>query len=373
MGPTGDAPHAGRIYFPNLDGLRFIAALSVIVFHIELTKEWFGLPFLLDPVLAYKLGHLGVVLFFVLSGFLITYLLLDEQSRGQIRIGPFYLRRVLRIWPLYYAVVILSLFVLPFIPFFSWPGVPPEAVHQRLWLKVLLFVAFLPNLIVIRDFVPYAPQTWSIGVEEQFYLVWPHLISRIRHKTALMLGIVMGHMVLGALIWRVNLGPDWNEFLRGAYNHSNFDCLALGGLAAVGLYESRRWLLMLVNPGVFAVAAIISALLILSGPLLEYRLYAIPFALLVVNLAADPRMSEWLEARLFRYLGAISYGLYMWHFVAIVTALKILQSIGLLFDVLLFPLAIGFSIVLAAVSHRFLESPFLRRKDRLASAHSGPR
>ena len=107
-----------RIHFNNLNGLRFLAALMVVICHIEQNKKGFLLPNL--RALVKHLGVLGVDLFFVLSGFLITILLLKEKEIfKKIEYKKFYLRRILRIWPLYYLVVILSLFVLPNIPFLS--------------------------------------------------------------------------------------------------------------------------------------------------------------------------------------------------------------------------------------------------------------
>ena len=111
-----------RVYFPNLNGLRFIAALMVIVHHIEQYKSIYGLPNNFSSTTIQIFGELGVVLFFVLSGFLITYLLLEEESQtNTIAVRDFYVRRILRIWPLYFLIVILALLVLPNIPMFVLP------------------------------------------------------------------------------------------------------------------------------------------------------------------------------------------------------------------------------------------------------------
>src|ERR1044071_5481753 len=95
-----------RIYFPGLNGLRFLAASAVIITHVELLKGVLGLPnHWKNPVL-FNLGGLGVYFFFVLSGFLITYLLLSEKNMtGHISIKKFYFRRIFRIWPIYYLLV----------------------------------------------------------------------------------------------------------------------------------------------------------------------------------------------------------------------------------------------------------------------------
>lgn len=172
-----------KIYFPNLNGLRFIAAFLVIIHHIEqiksslnLSNYWGGVdktPFI------EIIGRLGVVLFFVLSGFLITYLLLAEETVfKEISIKQFYIRRILRIWPLNFLIMILALFVLPNIDIFLLPGFDKVKIQSHLVLKLILFVFFLPNLLLAAlGVVPYASHTWSIGNKEQFYLVWPVLLK----------------------------------------------------------------------------------------------------------------------------------------------------------------------------------------------------
>ena len=171
-----------RIYFPNLNGLRFIAAFLVIIHHIEQLKYifkidnyWTTIPFI------EVIGFLGVVLFFVLSGFLITYLLLAEESSFKaISIRKFYIRRVLRIWPLYFMIVFLAFFILPNISFFTLPGFfnSKEALHGGFIIKLFLYLIFVPNLAVILiGIVPYASHTWSVGVEEQYYVVWPVILK----------------------------------------------------------------------------------------------------------------------------------------------------------------------------------------------------
>ena len=97
-----------KVYFPNINGLRFIAALLVIIHHTEQIKDILGLSNYWSTPIIRSIGGLGVLLFFVLSGFLITFLLLDEESTtGTISIKKFYIRRILRIWPLYYLILIL--------------------------------------------------------------------------------------------------------------------------------------------------------------------------------------------------------------------------------------------------------------------------
>ncbi len=161
-----------KVYFPNLNGLRFIAAFLVIIHHIEQFKNILGLENNYDNPFVLVVGKLGVILFFVLSGFLITYLLLvEEDITKTISIKNFYIRRVLRIWPLYYFLILLSFFVFPNIPFLN-VGPISLALYNNFSLKIILFILFLPNLALIGfSAVPFVSQSWSVGVEEQFYII----------------------------------------------------------------------------------------------------------------------------------------------------------------------------------------------------------
>ena len=169
-----------KIYFPNLNALRFTAALLVIIHHIEQFKRIYHLDSLYgeSPFIS-SIGPQGVSLFFVLSGFLITYLLLSEEKKSlNINIPKFYIRRALRIWPLYFLVVILSLFVLPYITILNLPGYDATVTQTFLGYKLLLYIFFFANIVfAIFGLVPYCAQSWSIGTEEQFYLVWPILLK----------------------------------------------------------------------------------------------------------------------------------------------------------------------------------------------------
>ncbi|MDB4274068.1 acyltransferase, partial [Algibacter sp.] len=116
------------IYLPGLHGLRAIAAVLVIITHVELFKAKWGLPNLYNYKLIQDFGTIGVDFFFVLSGFLITYLLFKEKEKyNKVSVKSFYIRRVLRIWPLYYFVLILVFFILPFI---GYPEVPGLNIHD---------------------------------------------------------------------------------------------------------------------------------------------------------------------------------------------------------------------------------------------------
>ncbi|SRR6266568_2743644 len=172
-----NASGTNKIFFPNLNGVRFIAALMVIIQHTEETKIKIGFPtsYREDGIL----GSLGVSLFFVLSGFLITYLLQSEnQTSGTISLRDFYTRRVLRIWPLYYLIIILGFWVMPnFMPALG-DEYNVRDLSEQSGAQLLFDLFFMPNVsIILFDPIRFVPQIWSIGVEEQFYLLWPLLMK----------------------------------------------------------------------------------------------------------------------------------------------------------------------------------------------------
>jgi len=150
-------------YLKGLDTLRALAALIVVFDHVELIKQSNKIYNLVDhPSVIYPDGHLSVILFFIISGFLITYLLLIEKAKnGFINIRNFYMRRILRIWPVYYLVLFLSYFI--FQPDYSL-------------LRISLPLFILPNVAyAVNEVWDVSPQIWSIGAEEQFYIFWPFL------------------------------------------------------------------------------------------------------------------------------------------------------------------------------------------------------
>lgn len=193
-----------KIYFPNLNGIRFIAAFLVIIHHIEQIKNLFGLESKWTNPAINLIGPLGVILFFVLSGFLITYLLLvEEKEMKGISIKSFYIRRILRIWPLYYLIIVLSFFLIPQISFLNLTGWS-DHIYDDFFLKLVLFVFFLPNLaLVLFPPVAYASQTWSVGVEEQFYLIWPILIKNVKNKKRLLYTIIFGYLFLKLILFNL--------------------------------------------------------------------------------------------------------------------------------------------------------------------------
>lgn len=358
-------------YFPNLNALRFFAATMVVVFHIELNKEFYNLPNLFYLPFFKIVGKLSVVLFFVLSGFLISSLLLKEKDRHhKINFKHFYLRRVFRIWPLYFIILFLGFFILPHISYWEIPSTVFRPIEENFWEKLMMYIFILPNLAVaLYGEIAGASQSWSLGTEEQFYLFWPLVISLFRKKLLWsMVGVILfywaGSLFLGKLasIYPTFIGISkfWTLF--------NINCMAMGGIFAVFYHDNYKAILkFLFHPGVFIGTIIILFASLSRGMnfgFFHYDVYSLLFSVIIINLACNPRYSKSLEYRPINYLGSISYGIYMYHPVILAPAL----SVGKHFEsnILIYMITLGFTFLISALSYEYFEKFFLKMKNKFA-------
>lgn len=366
-----------KIYFPNLNGLRFIAASLVVIHHTEQIKSFFKINNYYEVPFSVIIGRLGVVLFFVLSGFLITYLLVAEENiKGRISIKPFYVRRILRIWPLYFLIILLGLWILPNISIFILPGFGKDIIYKDLFLKIVLFVAFLPNLVLsLIGAIPYVSHTWSIGTEEQYYLVWPVILKYFRkYRVALMLFIIFSYIGIEKLLSsRYSDMIPHHYALQAFWGNFNIDCMAIGGLFAILLFKKSRYLKFLINNYLFYGVTILVCALMINGAYLPYHFesYATLFGIIILNLAANNKINTLLENRVLNYLGKISYGIYMYHPITIVLAIQIAVSINATTHWVIYLLTFTLTILIAAISYRYFEAPFLKFKVRFSKIVSG--
>lgn len=357
-----------KLYFPNLNGLRFIAAVLVIIHHVEQIKSIYGIESYWQSYPIFGLiGKLGVVLFFVLSGYLITFLLLEEErTLNGIHIFQFYVRRVFRIWPLYFLIVFLALFVLPNIVCLNFPGFPKEVIYSEIITKLILFIFFLPNLVLpLFGLIPFASHTWSIGTEEQFYLVWPILLKLFKkHRLTLMGFIVFLHFAVEEFLLAAPLGK---EVLIGFWGSFNIGCMSIGGFFAVLLHQKKSVLKIFMNDMVFYMSLNLLFLLVLKAiyiPLIHYEFYSFLFAIIILNLSNSKTLFFNLENKIFNYMGKISYGLYMFHPIAISISLVFLTSLNYTNNVIIYSLSFILSIIMASLSYEYFESFFLKFKNR---------
>lgn len=378
-----------KVYFPGLHGLRFFAAMMVVFSHVELMKDYHGYPNLYASNLAvYESGRMGVTLFFVLSGFLISYLLLTEKKvTGSIAVKKFYGRRILRIWPLYYLLVFLTFIVLPRISFFAVPKYS-EALPAFFLYTFPLFLLLLPQLALsIFEPVPFAEPLWSIGVEEQFYLLWPLLMKYVRKFLALSTGIIIGALALKQIVFLLaetnRASPSlkyWNYLINYLY-FTRIECMAIGGLGAWLVFAQHKRVLKIIFHPVFQLLLYASTIYLLATennkPVYNYVVCAVCFCLIIINVAANPRSLIRIENRLFIFLGNISFSIYMFHEIVIKTVMQgLVRMWGVSFNdagsnLALYALSITGTLGVSTIGYYGFEKRFLRLKSSFAVVESG--
>lgn len=367
------------LFFPNLNGVRFIAAFWVIVHHIEQFKDKFGFANQLFYTRFIRMiGPLSVFLFFVLSGFLITSLLFVEKERTQtIDIKSFYMRRVLRIWPLYFLTVILGLFVLPQIPFLD---IPEETANIGIDLteKIILYVLILPNIVTgVFKHIPYLSQNWSIGVEEQFYYFWPWVIRQTKTKRLLLVMVIFFVSIYVIRSLTVLYMPEigWWKYLNEFIKSLRLTCMILGAIGAYFTYfqlDSKLVKLIFHRNFQIGLYVLLVGMLYIGVylPGVNQEVYALIFTLILMNLAKNPNNILNLENPVFDYLGKITYGMYMYHTIAVVIGVKISMSYNQS-NWVSYPITYILTIIISAISYEYFEKPFLKLKDKFTTVKSG--
>jgi len=361
-----------KIQFPSLNGLRFLAAFGVIVHHIEQAKYLYKMPNLwMDPTIG-KLGGHCVSLFFVLSGFLITFLLMEEKKVFQtISIRKFYIRRALRIWPLYFIIVILGFLVLPALSQFNVPTYPP-VWDKHVGLKALLYTFFSPQFAAVwLAPVAYAGVLWSVGVEEWFYAVWPWVVKLTRRWEFLFLVAA----IVSLTVVRANV-PQYShaDFL---FRQLRFDCMAVGGLFAMLLQAKGSPLCKRILDTLYRTDVQLFVYVLLAVSMMKdwafdpvsQPVYSLLFGAVILNLATNEKSIMSLETPVLNWLGNISYGLYCYNWITIVAALLIVRAVlpGLnppMECVCLSLLGIGLTVLVSGLSYELIERRFLLLKQR---------
>ncbi len=380
---------------PHLTALRFFLALGVVFSHIEELKFQAQLPNHHDVPFFLGLGNRCVLGFFTLSGFLITWLLLGElHSSGTIAVGRFYARRSLRILPMYYLTVVMGVFVLPGL--LSFPSADGQW-ETDYWAKLAMFLFLVPNLLaVLYGNLLYVGPLWSIGLEEQFYLFWPWLM-RVGWKRPLALfGLTLGfwlvirlasfHFPPGGdlrtsstfveLLVGLGVSQDAAFVAQAVTRALRFEALIIGGLFAYALFYRWRVLTILFHP--LTQVGAIAALALGVGyahhfGTLHFAAYAGLFGVVIVNMAGNPKQYVRIDAAWTRYLGKLSYSLYLVHAAVIVGLLNLLPHVGIphtssIFSGALLVGTVGLSIIAAHCAYRWVERPFLVLKQRFSGA-----
>jgi peptidoglycan/LPS O-acetylase OafA/YrhL len=373
-----------RVYFPELDGLRFVAFMMVYLFHEGVPAEL--LVRLIGHAPARALlqnGGFGVQFFFILSGYLITALLLREEARyGRIAIRAFWVRRILRIWPLYYLIVAIGFLLLP--AFIGDFGTAPYFYLMSTHFPA--FLAFLGNwTMALVSPVQYAwiSILWSVCVEEQFYLMVPLLFVFVAPRYRRVLVTVL--MVVSIVV-RAICASHYSSQLMIVYNtFAQLDTLLSGVLLALVLGWNRDrpglkpWLRWLQWPLYGAIAWLMSLPALGHGSLLHRTWDPVWFWLCGVGVVIVAVWGQgWLRAVLsysrLVWLGKISYGLYMYHEFALRAYTSIFFELDFFpnKDILLTIATFALTVAMAAASYYGYERWFLLKKRAWTRVPSRP-
>ncbi len=360
-------------HFAALDALRFFAAMLVLFHHSEKVRLKYGMESL-EGYSFFNLGGFAVSFFFVLSGFLITFLLLRERKKfGRVSIKKFYMRRVLRIWPLYFLLVGLGLWVIPWgLGVIGYPYELPYSAGE-VWYLYIFFAPFMVNIMYGSSLLE---PLWSIGVEELFYLIFAPIFRFFgRWLVPLLVVFIAIYCVVKLLM------P--NPVLSAL----QFEAMAVGALGAYWVWrrQSEVSKSLFFSYPVQSVVLLVLALRILCGgylaeqlplfnalfftPVVSDLLFSLIFVHTIINTSLSRKSLFRLDHPALNYLGAISYGIYMYHMIAIFFVVMLLRdtlnSSGIIVSSIIFYGAvIAITLVASALSKRYFEDIFLRIKHR---------
>ncbi len=377
--PASEVTIKKKIYFENLDALRFICFLTVFLYHSFYTEKIEILNNSTYHFIKKKIfynGDLGVNFFFVLSGFLITYLLIQEKiiRVGAIAITDFWKRRILRIWPLYYLCVFFGFIIFPWLKT-TFGGTPNETANP------IAYLFFLNNLDVIKSGLPDASilgVLWSIAIEEQFYLIWPIILYIFPIKK---FWIPFSVIILVSLLFRAYHN---SLLINNFHTLSCISDMATGGLGAWLICVSnkfRSYIESMKKPYILIIYILFFVVFFFRAPLFFGNYYPriierLLISILMIHIILEQCFAtnsffKLKRLKLFSYLGTISYGLYCLHFLGILIAITLLKKVGLdqtLFHIVIIQtiLAFVFTIIISMISYRVLEKPFLRLKNKLS-------
>ncbi len=322
------------LYWPQLDGLRALAFLMVFLTHqtpFLVSPEAASIPGVMPVVLLINWiigwGWMGVDVFFVLSAFLITTLLLRERAQfGNISFPQFFMRRMLRIWPLYFLILLLGFFILPACQYYQYPWGSPE------WKAMIssylpAFLLFLGNMkLALLSKAPIADSlriTWSVAMEEQFYLVWGLILTRVQQLKTLTMLIIM--LIPFTLLLRLSVYFSFHHPFAFYYNPlTHLDPLLVGISIAILFHANKLPVTRLESWGaVLFLAPILLYLgLGLGAPNLDkmhismvliMSLSALGAGSFLLALLYWPPAKRLFSIRPLIWLGRLSFGLYLFH------------------------------------------------------------
>jgi len=357
-GSAGFAQYQATKHFASLNGLRFLCIAAVLWHHAPIWTDMVNPPQLLTR------GFLGVDYFFVLSGFLITTLMLREDAAtGRFSLKGFYWRRILRIVPIYFGIVTAVGAYYIFVK-----GQTEYLTH---WPYYYLF---LSNFLT--DHIPLLAPTWSLSVEEQYYMVWPLvflLVPRRMIPALLVVLVALNLLAVTGALRLVGVVPFDAGVLRFEMFTATYAPILLGTLLAIALHNPRGYAVLARLLGQRITPVVLLVLLLAAIQLLPAQLAGWPNLVLHLVMTAglasivlqeDHILRPLMTLRPIARIGAISYGIYLYHLIGLHIANTLLAAFGVSQTWLSFCLYLLLTFLIAEVSFRSFESWFLGMRYR---------
>ncbi|HMG81990.1 MAG TPA: acyltransferase [Ferruginibacter sp.] len=361
-------------FFEGLNALRFFAAFLVVMHHSEGIRKKDGLPNL-EWLSLFNNGNIAVTFFFVLSGFLITYLLLKETNNtGTIQIKRFYVKRVLRIWPLYFLLVIIGTLILPVAFHVLHINYEMPYTFGQVWYYFLFFLPALVTFFFGHHFLEFL---WSIGIEECFYLIWAPLLKFFKTRILLiLLSVITIKVLLMVACFFIK-----NELFNYLVNVFSFEAMAIGGLGAwlvfnrqnplsdLFVYKKPMQVIVYLSLAVYLIFNnnIHNTIwnLVFDTPIVSRLLVDMLFLYLIIGVSLIDTTIVTFQSKFLSYLGEISYGIYMYHMLVLFAIIQFLKKdlavLNPAVSIALFYIIITVGVIaIAAISKVVFENYFLR-------------
>lgn len=367
-------------FFEGLNALRFFAALLVVMHHTETIRNKNGLSNL-EWLGAFRNGGIAVTFFFVLSGFLITYLLLKENYKtGTVSVKKFYIKRTLRIWPLYFLLVIIGTLILPEVFSLLKINYVMPYTFGQVWYY---FLFFFPGLVTFYYGNHFLEPLWSIGIEEVFYLMWAPLFRFCRKKILSILLFIIALKILLMIVANYSLKDGLFNYVVSIFS---FEAMAIGGLGAYFVFNRQGSLtnfFFYKKPVQIVIYLILSGYLVFNGnienvvwnsvfdvPVFSKILIDFMFLYLIIGVSIIDNSIIKLRYKFLSFLGEISYGIYMYHMLVIFAIMQFMKKFFMelnpgisiaVFYIILVPLVI----LVSTVSKFVFENYFLNLKQKV--------
>lgn len=354
-------------HFNSLDGLRAVAVLFVLVVHLPSTASSQTISIITALGSASKLGYLGVDIFFVLSGFLITRIIHNEHLAGTFSFKNFYMRRSLRIFPVYFLAIAICALI------FNFDGIP-------------YFLLFSGNYFFAFNTGPNPlTHTWSLAVEEQFYILWPAVIIffyGLQRRKFVIVGFII-FAVVSSVVIEMTLESGLAHRLVQFSLTSRMLSLCLGGYIALYPKDEKLGKLVLI---MFA-----GLLIAYTSIYFRTRLQWLPLSTsLMVGFSITSAMivniflyfeknknqifNYLFKNKFITYIGKISYGVYVYHYIIFyIYKINIREFASSQYVEIIYLLLLAMIFAVSAISFQFFERPLLRLKNRYYSSNSQTR